>query len=923
MRRSAITSVILFLTACGTQAQTLTVHDQAKAKEYARKRGWITQQIDSRGREIELRSIVRGMPRYLVTHNRDAADSVSTDECWTGGAGGFDLTGEGVTLGIWDGGAVYTSHIEFDSRVTQADYASGYSSHSTHVAGTMIAAGRWGGTPADQTKGMSPGALLSCYDWDYDQSEAYTAASAGLLASNHSYGYARGFEWGDFFGLGQEEWYWFGYIEVSTAEDYYFGRYDTEAEAWDQLAYDNPYYLSVWSAGNDRNDDGPGPGGEHIWFEPGVGWVRGYGTRDPDGDYDCIAHSGISKNVLTVGAVRDVVGGYGGPGSVVMTSFSSWGPADDGRIKPDIVGNGYELLSSYPYDHYGYGSGTSMSSPNVTGSLGVLIQHWRNTHPTENDMRASTLKGLILHTADECGSAAGPDYQYGWGLLNTLKAAQTISADVPAPGLVIREWRLGNGESIFVRATTDVAANELRATICWTDPPGNPPNHTLDNPQKMLVHDLDLRIESTGGRVYEPWILSRTNPSAAADVGDNSVDNVEQVLVGAPDGGTFIISVTHKGTLTTPAQYVSLIITGATSLVQEGDCNNNGVADSQDLDDGTSQDCNNNTIPDECDIADDSSIDCDHNGIIDQCELDRDSDGDGVIDPCDGCPDDDQKIEPGECGCGVPETDSDGDGVPDCVDVCPGEPDVDSDADGVLDCLDGCPNDSTKTAPGTCGCNVPDVDSDGDGVLDCNDGCPNDPNAIEPGLCGCGIPEDDTDGDGVPDCVDWCPDDPAKINPGPCGCGAVDIDSDGDLLADCIDNCPYDANATQLDTDQDGVGDACDNCRLVWNPDQIDRDRDGVGDACDEAIYRSRPVVVDDSDEEAEETADTQTDDTGQTAPDTSGDDTSAEDSSSQEQAATAPMGCGAGGLSWLPLSLLGLTCLRLPVRRRVGPRAR
>ncbi len=115
-----------------------------------------------------------------------------------------------------------------------------------------------------------------------------------------------------------------------------------------------------------------------------------------------------------------------------------------------------------------------------------------------------------------------------------------------------------------------------------------------------------------------------------------------------------------------------------------------------------------------------------------------DADGDGVRDECDLCPDDPNKVEPGQCGCGNPDTDSD--------------------MDGTADCNDGCPLDPGKIEPGQCGCGNPDDDTDGDGTADCNDGCPEDPNKIAPGICGCGVAETgDTDGDGVLDCVDQCP----------------------------------------------------------------------------------------------------------------------------------------------------------------------
>jgi len=158
---------------------------------------------------------------------------------------------------------------------------------------------------------------------------------------------------------------------------------------------------------------------------------------------------------------------------------------------------------------------------------------------------------------------------------------------------------------------------------------------------------------------------------------------------------------------------------------------------------------------------------------------------------------------------------------------------TDSDGDGTPNCNDGCPNDPNKIAPGVCGCGIPDTDSDGDGVADCQDGCPNDPHKISPGICGCGTPDTDTDGDGTPDCHDPCPTDPLKIAPGQCGCNHPDTDTDGDGVADCIDNCPTVPNALQSDADGDGVGDACDNCPGYPNHDQADCNGNGVGDVCE------------------------------------------------------------------------------------------
>jgi len=538
--------------------QTVIVN-QDDAKKIARDKGWLIRQ-ESPTRVIELLTITNGIPLYNTTHNANAADTINTDECLPGGSSGLGLTGTGVTLGIWDAAAVRTSHQEFGGRATQIDSPGGTHFHPTHVAGTMIAAG-----VNASAIGMSPAASLDCYDWSLDVIEMPAAAAAGLRVSNHSYGFVLGWVFGDFNNGGTDQWFWFGDESISTVEDFKFGLYNGFSWGLDNIAWDHPYYLICRSAGNDRDDVGPPPGTEHLVLINNQ-WQGSIATRDPDGDYDSLGPRAVAKNVLIVGAVDDIVGGYSGSAGVSMTAYSSWGPTDDGRIKPDIVGNGVNLFSPTDTADIDYTtlSGTSMSTPNVSGSLGVLIQHWRNTHPTETDMRSATLKGLVLHTADEAGTANGPDYQHGWGLMNTLAAANAITSDVSLP-LTISEWDLlANGDSVEFQVTTDGTSSELRATICWTDPAGTPPGNLLDPPTKMLVNDLDLRIERpSSGTTYLPWVMNPAIPSAAATTGDNITDNVEQVVVNTPGTDSFVLRVTHKGTLSGGSQSFSIILTGA------------------------------------------------------------------------------------------------------------------------------------------------------------------------------------------------------------------------------------------------------------------------------------------------------------------------------------------------------------------------
>ena len=528
------------------------IQKNSEAKAIAQNQGWQTRVEFPDGKTIELQSFsITGRPLFYITHNAISAQSISTDEIHPSGSSGYNMTGSGITLHEWDGGFALTTHQELTGRVTIGDAGDSpvVNAHATHVAGTLIASG-----VDTDAKGMSYQADLVSFDWNSDTSEMATAAAEGAIISNHSYGFGYGWDY-NYFGDGL--WAWLGDLSVSTTEDNWFGLYTTYSEARDQIAYNAPYYLMFQSAGNDRNDSGPTAGTQH-WVYDGD-WVYSTDTRDADGPWDCLGTTAVAKNLMTVGAVEDIPFGYTNLSDVSATSFSSWGPPDDGRIKPDIVANGSYLKScvspgNTDYDWY---SGTSMSSPSAAGSAGLIQEYYNSNY--RSWMLSSSLKGLIIHTADEAGPNDGPDYMYGWGLMNTERAIEYI--DHRNESVLIIEDNLSNGETyqLDVQAT---GLEELKATLCWTDLPGNPPSSTLLNPSTpMLVNDLDMRITKTGFTGY-PWKLDVNNPAnAATNNSDNAVDNVEQILVNSPTNDIYTITIAHKGTLASD-QTFSLIVSG-------------------------------------------------------------------------------------------------------------------------------------------------------------------------------------------------------------------------------------------------------------------------------------------------------------------------------------------------------------------------
>ena len=357
---------------------------------------------------------------YLTSLNQGAAQSTGAlflqDQ-----TNGYHLAGDGIVCGIWDDGLV-KDHIEFDSRILSKEGTVSYD-HSTHVTGTILASG-----VNPFAKGMAPKGKALTYDYANDLSEMTSLAAndhSSLLFSNHSYGTATG--WSRPNGV----WTWYGDPSISTDEDYKHGFYNKRTSDTDALAYRAPYYTIVWAAGNDRFETG---NGSHP-----ADCNKGSG-------YDCIIPDAVGKNSITVGAVSKVLT-YTSPASVIMSHYSSWGPTDDGRIKPDLVGAGTDIFSSMASgtNTYANSTGTSMATPNVTGSLMLLQELYAKLH-AGNFMKAATLKALAIHTAKEAGPKPGPDYQFGWGLLD-VKAAADLLVAVNDKETRVLESTLENGQS--------------------------------------------------------------------------------------------------------------------------------------------------------------------------------------------------------------------------------------------------------------------------------------------------------------------------------------------------------------------------------------------------------------------------------------------------------------------------------------------
>ncbi len=550
--------------------------NKAEAIQWAQQYGYPIRYEDGQ-RVLELMAVWKDRPGYYATDNVNAAISTAADRIrdmvpW-------QLDGSGLVVGLWDESVVRVTHQEFKTpdgqRRVQAGDKGNVSPHTTHVAGTI---GATGIDPA--AKGMAPAVKIQSFNWNYDTSKmavwtAYAPAQPNAIyVSNHSYGLIGGWEYFADGGLtGHTGWHWTGLWGGAKSYDDWFGTYHPTARDWDDVAYVKNYYLAFAAAGNDRTDNPPL--GETVYYwKSGLWYSIVYDlTTCPPGDgaakggYDTICGPAVAKNIMTVGAVGDAVADDARSlADANMATFSSWGPTDDGRIKPDIVANGIHVYSadSNTNDSYATHDGTSMASPSATGSAALLVQLYHRLFPGKS-MRASTLKGLIIHTADDLGRP-GPDFKFGWGLMNARAAAELIQRQHDGPaGNRMLEGRLTSNNAMNVNPD-DVydfyadTSGPIRVTLCWTDPPAAA-IIDYDNRSPRLIHDLDLRVVGpSGSTVYYPYVLKATDPCAPATTGDNRVDNVEQIYIGAPsEGGLYKVQVTYKNQLARGEQYYSII----------------------------------------------------------------------------------------------------------------------------------------------------------------------------------------------------------------------------------------------------------------------------------------------------------------------------------------------------------------------------
>ncbi len=498
------------------------------------------------------------------------------------------IDGKGIEILVMDGGRVFETHDAFKNpddsstpRVFNRESATEtISDHATNVTGIILGKGATASTYGVLTNAKSVNYLFA--DTALGNNFQKLATAPNVNISNHSYGVNLGWAKRDASKDGPEGFYWYGNLNLGP-EDVYSGSYGDNDASYDKIVYDNNSQIIVKSAGN-YFGTAPASADKKLKYN-GSTWVEfdASETLPPancSNGYNCIGYGSLAKNVIVVGATNQLAASattYTSSDQVSKASFSSAGPRKDGAIKPDISAVGVNVNSPrYIKDSpttttsYIRGGGTSYSAPVIAGITGALTQVQRVLlNNAAFAFKADEMKVLLTHTANEAGNI-GPDVWFGWGLADASKAA-TLLIDKKTSKVTFERNNLSTGAK-YSKEVIAVDGQPLKASISWVDPAATP--FTTDEDEKnnhtsRLVNDLDLKItEVSTGTVYYPWKLDINNPMAPATKGDNTVDNVEQVLIESPKAGAkYLVEITSKGTLVNSnlqpvTQDYALIITG-------------------------------------------------------------------------------------------------------------------------------------------------------------------------------------------------------------------------------------------------------------------------------------------------------------------------------------------------------------------------
>ena len=434
------------------------------------------------------------MPRFdeLNDQNREVTQADILQES------PYGLDGDGVVVMVYDGGKAFSGHADFGGRLTERDTSS-TSDHATHVSGTI---GGDGSASGGQYRGMAPAVTIESYGFEQEGGlqEGFLYTDPGDLEAD--YGDAIN-NYGAVIANNS--------IGTNTAPNGFpcewTGNYGITSSVIDAVVRGElgGNIRIMWANGNERGSSNCG--------------TSYYSTAPP----------ACAKNHITVGALNS--------NDESVTYFTSWGPTDDGRIKPDISTAGCQsdgdggVTSCSSGGGYSSKCGTSMASPTACGIGALLIQDWRTMYPGEPDMMNSTLKAMLAHTAADLGNV-GPDCQYGYGSIRAEAAVDHLR------GESLIEAEVAHGGSFEFLVIVNAGDPQMQVTLAWDDAPATP----LVVPS--LVNDLDLVVLGPDGTRHYPWAIDPANPGdPATKTAEDHLNNIEQVTVNLPQAGVWRVQV--------------------------------------------------------------------------------------------------------------------------------------------------------------------------------------------------------------------------------------------------------------------------------------------------------------------------------------------------------------------------------------------
>ncbi|MBK8956126.1 MAG: S8 family serine peptidase [Saprospiraceae bacterium] len=365
-------------------------------------------------------------------------------------------------------------HIDFQGRLTN-DVLNDIGTHGDGVAGVMTGAGNYD----PLVEGMAPGAELFVinYQPDFLDKTLDYHQKEGVVITNSSY--SNGCNVG----------------------------YTIEAQVVDKQLYENRELIHVFSAGNSNNQD------------------CGYGAGNQWGNVTG-GHK-IGKNCLTVANLR--LDG-------ILESSSSRGPTRDRRLKPEISARGTNQLSTAPDHGTQVFGGTSAAAPGVAGVCALLYQAYKNLNGGQNP-EAALIKAAIMNTATDIGTP-GPDYQFGFGVINAYRAFKLIEAKR------YQKIKIEHGQNLEFKFNVPANIPLAKFMIYW------PEKEASLMAEKALINDIDFVVTDPGGTQLKPWLLDPSpNPvtlAAGAGKGTDTLNNFEQVSIVEPMAGEYTLKINGK-----------------------------------------------------------------------------------------------------------------------------------------------------------------------------------------------------------------------------------------------------------------------------------------------------------------------------------------------------------------------------------------